>query len=321
MVLAGSWKRHSTHAHTHDKNETTTIIFSLTNCKNRKDAKHTHTRTHTNHLQMKLFTNASFSLLFSAAAAVIGTAAAQEACQEVTTVPDLDLDSYISARWYVHQQAVTEYSPLEWNYCSYAEYTLREKQSFLGYKVDVTNYAEDVDGNTFGGPLCAAPNRRESSKLSVAPCIVPRFFAGPYWIVAYDEEKGYALVSGGQPTIQGEGGCRSGDGVNNSGLWIFSRSPQRDEALITEVRGIATKQGFDLSVLNDVIHQNCVYENEDDEEDEEDDGNEEDPPTCEDSDETFVRFGIELDCDYVAARPRLRCWLSGDNCPATCGGC
>ena len=71
-------------------------------------------------------------------------------------------------------------------------------------------------------------------------------------MVAYDESQGYALVSGGQPENAGENGCTTGTGTNNSGLWIFTRSQQRDETLINNVRNIATAAGFDVSVLNDV---------------------------------------------------------------------
>ena len=68
-------------------------------------------------------------------------------------------------------------------------------------------------------------------------CDLCQALFGPYWIVAYDEAEGYALVSGGQPTIPTKDGlCKTGDGVNNAGLWIFSRSPVRDEALIAKVR-------------------------------------------------------------------------------------
>ena len=90
------------------------------------------------------------------------------------------------------------------------------------------------------------------SKLEVAPCFLPKYFAGPYWIVAYNETEGYALISGGQPTIVTDDGCKSGDGTNNSGLWIFTRSQERDTELVAKVRTIASEAGFDLSVLNDV---------------------------------------------------------------------
>jgi hypothetical protein len=50
--------------------------------------------------------------------------------------------------------------------------------------------------------------------------------------------------------------------MNYSGLWIFSRSPTRSEALITKVRGIAAAMNFDLTVLNDVVQTEdvCKYE-------------------------------------------------------------
>ena len=74
----------------------------------------------------------------------------------------------------------------------------------------------------------------------------------------YDESAGVALISGGQPTIQGPNGCRSNSGVTNgSGLWIFTRSQARDEALVTQARAEATAQGFDLGVLNDVDNTKC----------------------------------------------------------------
>ena len=57
----------------------------------------------------------------------------------------------------------------------------------------------------------------------MAPCFLPKFAAGPYWVLEYNEEEGYALISGGQPTTETPAGCKNGEGKNNSGLWIFSR--------------------------------------------------------------------------------------------------
>ena len=76
--------------------------------------------------------------------------------------------------------------------------------------------------------------------------------------MAYDEDKGYALITGGQPYIETQNGlCRTGNGYNNSGIWIFLRSQERDEDLIQEVRDIALGQGIDVSVLMDVDQVNC----------------------------------------------------------------
>jgi hypothetical protein len=33
-------------------------------------------------------------------------------------------------------------------------------------------------------------------KLEVAPCFLPTVAAGPYWVLEYSEEEGYALISG-----------------------------------------------------------------------------------------------------------------------------
>jgi hypothetical protein len=109
--------------------------------------------------------------------------------------------------------------PLDQNYCTRAQYTIRDSPTFpWGYTVDVNNFAQDALGNDYGGPLCAFQENESSAKLAVAPCFLPKFAAGPYWIIAYDEAEGYALVSGGQPTIPGEnGGCKTGTGTQQ--LW------------------------------------------------------------------------------------------------------
>jgi apolipoprotein D and lipocalin family protein len=177
------------------------------------------------------------------------------ACKTVTTVDNFDLDTYVSKPWYIHEQAVNTYSPLEQFYCVRAKYTVRDAANFWRYSVNVDNYAQDANGNSFGGPLCAYPTRQAASKLAVAPCFLPRFLAGPYWIVAYNEAQGYALISGGQPTIPTSNGlCKTGEGVNGAGLWIFSRSPIRNETLVSTVRDIATNAGYDTSVLLPVNH-------------------------------------------------------------------
>ena len=169
---------------------------------------------------------------------------AQE-CKTVSTVENFDIETYASAPWYSHQQAVNSYSPVEQNYCVTARYTVLDKPTFWGYTVGVNNRAKDESGASFGGDLCAYQTEESPSKLAVAPCFLPKFAAGPYWIVAYDEVEGesrtmvsrfrirrrlsrslrsssfqgYALISGGQPTIVNKenGLCSTGTGINNSG--------------------------------------------------------------------------------------------------------
>jgi lipocalin len=260
----------------------------------------------------------SLSLFFATAVASAFTAAqAPEEpaeCAIVEAVTDFDVEAYASAPWFVHQLAENSYSPVENNFCVTAEYEIKEHPSFLlGYTVTVNNAAENELGEWFGGELCAYQTEAEDvGKLAVAPCFLPKIFSGDYWVIAYEESDeeagtdGYALISGGQPTIpapEGEEGCRTGDGTNQSGLWIFSRNPERSEDLIESVRAIAIEKGFDVSVLNDVDQTSCDY--------------------CRDSLETFEDYrGQEKDCAWVRQSwTRLKCLSHKEECPVTCNNC
>jgi len=182
------------------------------------------------------------------------------------TKEDINLQEYASKKWYVHEQAETIYLPLSRNYCVTAEYKLLDKPTpFFGYTVEVTNHAQDSEEITYGGKIYAAEtNESDPSKLEVAPGFLPRFLAGPYWIVDYDETDGYALVIGGSPQVKNEdtGKCRTNNRwiTSSGGLWIFTRDSERDDALIDKVKGIASDLGLDTSVLNTVDHSNCQYD-------------------------------------------------------------
>lgn len=184
-------------------------------------------------------------------------------CPTVTTQPDFDLDGFISKRWYIQQQMPVLYLPVAQNYCVYAEYAKMAKPSLLGYTIQVHNHAEEADGKVHdsGSFICAkSGDASDPAKLEVGPCFLPSvggLVTGPYWVLAYGEDEGYALISGGQPTHRASGGCRTGSFVNGAGLWIFTRQQQRDEALVQKVRAIAASKGFDLGVLNDVDQTRC----------------------------------------------------------------
>jgi len=215
---------------------------------------------------------ASFITVTSAIASVLSGAVASDSCRPVTTVGNFSLAEYASAPWYVQEQAENTYTPRDRDRCVTAQYGIKDdslpwwKRSFWGYSVDVYNYAEDAGGSSFGGSLCADYDRDTPSMLKVAPCFLPKLFAGPYWVVAYQEgDDGYALVSGGQPeeVVAGESDCgpegteaccKTGDGINNSGLWILTRQANPSEALVGQVREIAKQKGFATSVLFEVMH-------------------------------------------------------------------
>jgi len=137
---------------------------------------------------------------------------------------------------------------------------LNDKPSLFGYTVNVKNHAENKDGKPLGPltEICAKVVNETAGKLEVSPCFLPSFLAGPYWVEAFDEEAGWALVTGGPPKNEGANGCKSGTGTNNSGLWIFTRKQERDEALVQKIKGIAAAKGFDISVLKDTDQTNCA---------------------------------------------------------------
>lgn len=82
--------------------------------------------------------------------------------------------------------------------------------------------------------LCAVvASASEPAKLKVGPCFLPSIFYGDYWVVrasqfgrtgsepdARTDTYDWAIVSGGQPTIPGTDGCRTGTDVNQSGAWL-----------------------------------------------------------------------------------------------------
>lgn len=177
----------------------------------------------------------------------------------MTTQAGFDVNVYASSKWYIHQQQSTQYLPAEQKFCVTADYSVKDEKTITGYTVGVTNYAEEQDGTVHStDSLCAGPeDANDPAKLQVAPCFLPSFAAGPYWVLAYDETEGYALVSGGQPDVETADGCTNGSGVNGSGLWIFTRTRERDDALVAKVRDMAKAQGFDLSVLADVDQTKC----------------------------------------------------------------
>lgn len=126
-----------------------------------------------------------------------------------------------------------------------ANYTIRSTRS-----VGVYNRAVEggPNGKLHEARLCAIVDdpQRQPGSLKVGPCTIssvsrlPRTrlqlcarlvaldphewlsltqaFYGPYFLVAYNEAEGYALVSGGQPSIPTTNGlCATGSGVNNAG--------------------------------------------------------------------------------------------------------
>jgi lipocalin len=178
------------------------------------------------------------------------------------SVENFNITDFISSKWYIQEQMITHYLPVSQNYCVEADYAPKGR-SFLGWDIQVHNFAQEKDGTIHdsGSYICAKVVNEARGQLKVGPCFLPPSLpggAGQYWVLAFDSVKGYALISGGPPKEEAEGGCRTGGGTNDAGLWIFTRARKRNEAVIAEVRSIAAAKGFDLSVLNDVDQTNCT---------------------------------------------------------------
>ena len=172
---------------------------------------------------------------------------------------NFNLSAFISARWFVQQQMECSLEPANLFQCQYAEYTRLAKKTFWGFQLQGHDHIDNIPPNGTSLDLhpCVSVVNEAQGKLSVGQCFLPQALAGPYWVYAYDETQGYAAVGGGLPTESFPGGCRTGTGHVNSGLWIFTRAQARSESIVQMVRGVLADLGFDVDVLRDVQQTGC----------------------------------------------------------------
>ena len=192
---------------------------------------------------------------------------------ELQTNPPLNLTEYIRSTWYIQQQQINGYQNMSDLYCVTATYNIDNYSHvpfFKGRTISVYNYANmnKVNGLSMGNNshLCARqPNSSEPEKLLVAPCFLPNLFAGPYWIVLAGPNSSnyeWAVVSGGQPTVRiTNNTCTTKEtGINNSGLWILSRTNKLDSENLLYIRKLMEKRGLDTSKLYNVSQIGCKYD-------------------------------------------------------------
>ena len=192
-------------------------------------------------------------------------------CPKVNTMSNFNISEYIGRKWYIQKQQITSYLPKRENYCVTAKYEFSKKKiiGYDGIVLNVYNYAnlDRVNGqnaNKHNQILCARiPNNNVSSKLLVAPCFLPNYFGGDYWVIEAGPTSNnyeWALVSGGQPTVKYNDGCTTKvSGSNGAGLWFFSRTQVANNSIINQLNKIAIKNGFTLSQLNNVSQIDCNY--------------------------------------------------------------
>mmetsp|Transcript_4279 Transcript_4279/g.4956 ORF Transcript_4279/g.4956 Transcript_4279/m.4956 type:complete len:241 (-) Transcript_4279:92-814(-) len=204
------------------------------------------------------------STLFVLACALTSTfAAVDDECKKVAVQQDFDYDTYASKPWYVQSQMVTDIAPPSDFFCVRGRFRLLD-EPLNGYPIGVLveNRVDNVTGVRIINDLCSFSDPSDPAKLVLSICNVPREVAGDYWIVRYNEEEGYMIIAGGQPTIpsgRGDGLCKTGTGFTQSGLYIFTREQKRDEELVKKVMKVAEEAGYDSSVLKFVDQEGCDY--------------------------------------------------------------
>jgi lipocalin len=197
-------------------------------------------------------------------------------CPDVEPPTDFDIDQYISKTWYIQRQQVNSYQPERDLFCVIATYDDVGRRQWFRKAITVRNYGnrDSVNNPTGsrGGVLCATQSRPNSApaKLAVAPCFLPpALFAGPYWVVAFAPDYSWAIVTGGQPSEEGECGaeedfCTNKIGGtlfgNGEGLWFFTRAQMPALGVITAMEAKALELGICTAEMKTVVHEDCNYE-------------------------------------------------------------
>lgn len=198
----------------------------------------------------------------------------QSGCPTIDTQPNLNLTEYQRASWYIQQQQVNGYQPLDSLYCVTATYNQSGEEHvplFHGEVLSVYNYCNRGGVNQHptaksSAPLCARlPDRHQTSRLLVAPCFLPNSLGGNYWVLAAGpspQEYQWAIVIGGQPTVQYTDGCSTPEGgVNGAGLWLFHRQPVAPTGDLSQMTQLLRSRGIATSRLHPVPQQGCHYQN------------------------------------------------------------
>lgn len=211
------------------------------------------------------------------------------ACPDQQVQEGFNLTEFIRATWYVQKQQLNGYQPANSLNCVAATYNetyhgAKETVPFFSGRV-LTVYNDcrigSKDGpvcnaftapdfkRSFAVPLCARErNPSQPAKLSVAPCKLPNFLTGDYWVAAAGpspDDYQYAVVIAGQPSVQKTDGCTTPDTCTNPaqfscGMWLFSREPTPSPVTMAALEGAAHEKGISTQLLHTVDHTGCSYE-------------------------------------------------------------
>lgn len=191
-------------------------------------------------------------------------------CRDLEPQEDFDVEAYVREPWFVQKQRIINYLPEDQFHCTEARYNLDPPliPSIFGWDVYVNNYDENIDGEDRDIFLCATiTDRKFPSKLAVSPCfLAPAFFwglFGPYWVMAFDDDAGWAVIAGGRPSIWTGNGCKN---RKDEGLWIFTREQTGMGAMNATLLALdaARAKGIEVDNLDDfkdVNQTSCNREN------------------------------------------------------------
>merc|ERR1712151_889943 len=115
------------------------------------------------------------------------------------------------------------------------------------------------------GGLCLLRTGYDSGKFHFGMCDTIAKTSGDFFVVAMSTSAGWAVISGGQPSItapDGQSGysyCMTDSGFYDSGLWILTHAAHPSETVVTDALAAAAGWGFDTRVLRNVSHMGCNY--------------------------------------------------------------
>mmetsp|Transcript_8911 Transcript_8911/g.26177 ORF Transcript_8911/g.26177 Transcript_8911/m.26177 type:complete len:293 (-) Transcript_8911:39-917(-) len=220
-------------------------------------------------------------------------------CPLLVPMAHFNLTAYSSRPWYPQLQMPLAWQPVEDLKCMSTSYSKLNKcrddryagfanlkclpktwPMGFGWELDFSNKADtNRHGGDTSGFLCAS--QVKGSMLKVAPCFVPSTFAGPYWVVFYNEgwkepigpgnRNGVAIVASGQPDkvittlpktskddpkAENKVRCMYHD-IKNRGLWIMTRQRKYDPNIVQHAMNIAQDFGFETSIMHKVDQTGC----------------------------------------------------------------
>jgi len=209
-------------------------------------------------------------------------ASALAVCPDLTSqTAQVDLNEFVRASWYVQEQQVAPYQPADSLYCVVATYDLEGASVPFYWGTVISVYNHNNNGRVNGPPnftppnrvtpLCARDDDAANGKLKVAPCFLPNFLTGPYWVIATtsDSTGKYtgAAVIGGNPSLELSDGCTTPEDSSGSlvgggtGLWLFAREPMASPLIVADLKRQIKNLGVATSKLIPVVQGNCTYDN------------------------------------------------------------